>query len=163
VQATAWRQSAAQLRTLNTATSPIEHTVAAASLAAIDPPSQLSLASSESRQDAEQFRSNFAHFLRDSCTSTQRAKEALQSMGKYLHNSKAEVDANGRASVLLDQHVIMNYVMCEDLLISYDPEPTDTTDVLFAASLQWILSPVLCPAVGRGNWAATAQALCTQG
>lgn len=106
-------------RALNTAASTIPD-ASAASLAAIEPPSQMSLAGPDFaiQEDSSRFRSDFAHFLRDASTSTQRAEDALKSMGKYLHTAKAEVDQHGRSSVLLDQHIIMNYVTCEDILIS---------------------------------------------
>jgi hypothetical protein len=122
VQAAARWESISQLRALNTATAAIPDATAA-SLAAIDPPGQMSLASADqSQQDTQQFRAEFAHFLRDACTSTKRVEDALKSMGKYLRTAKEQVDQHGRSSVLLDQHIIMNYVTCEDIIISCDPE-----------------------------------------
>lgn len=124
-----WRHAAVQgsqqLRALNTATSTYPD-ASAVRLAAIDPPGQASLANADPMlKDSMDFRSNFAHFLLDASTSRQRAKEALQSMNKYLHSAKTEVDKHGASSVLLDQHIIMNYIKCEDIIISCDPKLPD--------------------------------------
>lgn len=117
--------TAALPRSLNTATSTIPD-ASAANMARIDPPSTATLASPDAGsvpEDQSRFRSDFAHFLRDASTSEKRAEDALQSMGKYLRTAKAEVDQHGRSSVLLDQHVIMNYITCEDILLWCDLFP----------------------------------------
>jgi hypothetical protein len=88
-------------------------------MAAIDPPVPAPVRPSDpADDDSVRFRSDFAHFLRSACTSTQRTMDALEAMGKYLSNAKVHLEEHGKAQVLLDQNIIMNYVACEDRLIS---------------------------------------------
>lgn len=117
----AW-PAAALPRSLNTATSTISD-ASGASLAKIEPPNEARLANTEDRsvqQDGSSFRSHWAHILRRVSTSRERTEDSLQTMAKYLYRAKAEVDRDGRTSVLLDQHVIMNYITCEDMLLGCD-------------------------------------------
>lgn len=128
VQVPAARQQFIQPRTLNTAASVPSST--AANLAAIDPPVQTS--QQDSPQAAVDFRAQWAHALRNALRSTDNVKSLMDSMGKYLRASKAEVDAGGKSSVMLDHQIISNYVDCEDVLIAYEPQYLRTNSLMHA-------------------------------